>query len=203
MEPIYKPCTRCKVVLERNSENFGINRAVPDGYDYYCKGCQVVKRKKQRRKHKQVYCSTGIVELGIDESVYYKRNCVICEKEFFPKIKAHVRCLDCSGIAREIVHHGLSGSRKIKGEYCHQKVSSDVVNEVTRKYVLAESCAYCGRSFTKENPKSLDHIVPVVKGGKNETSNINICCLECNMRKRDSTLQDWIALCSLVVKHMT
>ena len=41
-------------------------------------------------------------------------------------------------------------------------------------------CAQCG---TSEN-LTLDHVIPMRKGGTNEVNNFQILCMDCNRRKR-------------------
>lgn len=40
-------------------------------------------------------------------------------------------------------------------------------------------CKYCGSSLKL----TIDHIIPIVKGGKNELSNTQILCFKCNRNK--------------------
>ena len=44
-------------------------------------------------------------------------------------------------------------------------------------------CAYCGQPFP---PKllTMDHVVPVARGGRSVKGNVVPCCKECNNRKR-------------------
>jgi 5-methylcytosine-specific restriction endonuclease McrA len=53
-------------------------------------------------------------------------------------------------------------------------------------------CYYCGRRFL---PKELtmDHIVPLVRGGKTRRSNVVPCCRECNRLKQDLVPSEWEA----------
>ena len=44
-------------------------------------------------------------------------------------------------------------------------------------------CRYCGKKFPPEE-LTLDHIVPVARGGKSTRGNLAVCCLECNRRKK-------------------
>lgn len=46
-------------------------------------------------------------------------------------------------------------------------------------YIL-DKCAYCGNT---ENLQ-LDHIIPIIKGGKNIEENIQVLCRKCNIKKR-------------------
>lgn len=52
--------------------------------------------------------------------------------------------------------------------------------DVKKKLINKDSCcAFCG---SKEK-LSIDHIIPISAGGKNELSNVQILCLTCNIRK--------------------
>ncbi|WP_176011654.1 HNH endonuclease [Victivallis sp. Marseille-Q1083] len=44
-------------------------------------------------------------------------------------------------------------------------------------------CYYCRRKFPPE-ALTMDHIVPVVRGGKSTRGNVVACCKECNNRKK-------------------
>mgnify|MGYP003322086410 CR=1 FL=1 len=51
-------------------------------------------------------------------------------------------------------------------------------------------CHYCGRRFS---PKELtmDHIVPLARGGTSSKSNIVACCKECNSKKKYLLPIEW------------
>ncbi len=44
-------------------------------------------------------------------------------------------------------------------------------------------CHYCGKKFPPEE-LTLDHIVPVSRGGKSTRGNLVVCCLDCNQAKK-------------------
>ncbi len=44
-------------------------------------------------------------------------------------------------------------------------------------------CHYCGKKFSPDE-LTMDHIVPVARGGKSTKSNVVPCCKECNNRKK-------------------
>lgn len=44
-------------------------------------------------------------------------------------------------------------------------------------------CYYCKEKFP-EDELTLDHIVPVVRGGKSTRGNLVVCCKSCNQEKR-------------------
>lgn len=48
------------------------------------------------------------------------------------------------------------------------------------------TCQYCARKFT-ERQLTLDHVMPVVRGGRKNWENIVTACMPCNQRKGDRT----------------
>jgi 5-methylcytosine-specific restriction endonuclease McrA len=49
-------------------------------------------------------------------------------------------------------------------------------------------CSNCKTPGSKANPLTGDHVVPLLWGGKNELSNIDVLCRACNAAKRDRML---------------
>lgn len=66
---------------------------------------------------------------------------------------------------------------------CIPKSTRDVVYENGHGV-----CAICGRPVDKKN-FTIDHIVPLARGGKNEVSNYQIACSDCN-RLKGSRMND-------------
>lgn len=56
-------------------------------------------------------------------------------------------------------------------------------------------CHYCGASVP---PKELtmDHIVPIARGGKTTKGNVVPCCKECNNQKKQLLPMEWQAYLS-------
>ena len=44
-------------------------------------------------------------------------------------------------------------------------------------------CHYCGQKFPKDQ-LTLDHIVPVSRGGRSTRGNLVVACLDCNQKKK-------------------
>jgi 5-methylcytosine-specific restriction endonuclease McrA len=53
--------------------------------------------------------------------------------------------------------------------------------------LLSSSCAYCGAT----GKMSMDHILPVSKGGRNSIGNLLPCCRACNSQKHAKLLIVW------------
>ena len=54
------------------------------------------------------------------------------------------------------------------------------------------TCAYCGYRRIAAS-LDIDHMIPVVKGGSNDESNLQVICRSCNQRKGDQTDQEFRA----------
>ena len=51
-------------------------------------------------------------------------------------------------------------------------------------------CYYCGGIF-KPGDLSMDHIVPLARGGRSSKDNIVACCKDCNTRKKTLLPIEW------------
>jgi len=54
-------------------------------------------------------------------------------------------------------------------------------------------CQYCGAT----KPLTVDHIIPVSRGGQNTWQNLTTCCFSCNNKKGDRLLEE----CGMVLKR--
>lgn len=66
-----------------------------------------------------------------------------------------------------------------------------VSREDIRRILSASHCHICGKRFTKSSPATLDHVIPLSKGGKHEVTNLAAAHKSCNSRKR-ARLEDEI-----------
>jgi len=51
-------------------------------------------------------------------------------------------------------------------------------------------CHYCGRNFVPRE-LTMDHVVPVSRGGKTTKGNVVPCCKECNNTKKQLLTMEW------------
>ena len=82
-----------------------------------------------------------------------------------------------------------SDTNHIKRE---REIARDLRNSSWWKNLLAKGeCYYCRQKFAPEE-LTMDHIVPVARGGKSTRGNIVPCCKECNNRKKYLTPAEMI-----------
>ena len=53
-------------------------------------------------------------------------------------------------------------------------------------------CEICGKKLTSISECHFDHIYPYAKGGKSSVSNCQILCNDCNLRKNDKFMEDYL-----------
>lgn len=63
---------------------------------------------------------------------------------------------------------------------------------LSRLYRSSHACPYCDVQLTRDT-RTLDHIVPLARGGIHGLNNVLVCCADCNRRKSDKLLADWLA----------
>ena len=51
-------------------------------------------------------------------------------------------------------------------------------------------CYYCGGKTTPAE-LTMDHVVPLTKGGRSVKNNLVCCCKECNTKKKTMLPQEW------------
>ena len=75
-----------------------------------------------------------------------------------------------------------------------KSITPDFVTELFKK---AKSCPYCGNALT-DNPKNieltktLDHLIPLSKGGLHSQHNVVVCCYSCNSKKGVLDFSKWL-----------
>ncbi len=68
--------------------------------------------------------------------------------------------------------------------------------------LIKEQGGCCAGCLCKNNNLSVDHIIPVSKGGDNQLENIQMLCNSCNARKRDKMPEQWNALRASIIKDI-
>ena len=61
---------------------------------------------------------------------------------------------------------------------------------VLKKIMEQNICYYCGKEIT--GLKTIDHKIPVSRGGNNKENNLVLCCKHCNSQKNDKSEEEYI-----------
>jgi hypothetical protein len=73
-------------------------------------------------------------------------------------------------------------------EYQH----GELMGYEVREYLLEKfgrTCIYCG---AKNVPFEIEHVIPKSKGGSDRVSNLTLACRECNQKKGNQSLEDFL-----------
>lgn len=86
---------------------------------------------------------------------------------------------------------GLGDNIKLKKEYDEIRDSGSIK---LRGIIWQKSdgiCWYCGVDLIPWKSFSVDHLIPISKGGGDEYANVVPCCRKCNIGKRDRNLEEF------------
>lgn len=170
------------------------NRARPSGYATHCKVCASQRAKEDRRKNPVVHSERA--------KRYYEAH----KSEILEKQKA-----DVEGRRRRYRNHYIKHSERhnsrMQQHYRENKplykARAQVRRSIEKNAPGAHSkadirklyneyhgrCAYCG--ITLHDDYHVDHILPLSRGGSNWPDNLCVACPDCNLSKRDKTVQEW------------
>lgn len=173
-----KQCARCLEVLPRTE--FHKQKRSKDGLRGWCKPCtrasntSSYESNKDRARAWQIeYLSRPEVREARTEMLraYYAKN-----RDVYAK-RAHVRR---ALIADALVDEGVT------------------IQALRERH--GDSCVFCGRGLLFEGGRdydprraSMEHMVPLSRGGEHSWANIRLSCWECNLSKNDKTPDEYVA----------
>lgn len=163
-----KRCTKCRV--EKPLTDFHKNASCEDGLQHRCKQC--------RRDDTYTYSarSNEWRSAHLDSFRASSRNWKITHKAEDREIQRKWR--QTPNGKRYALHHRTLRRANIKGD-----VTADQFKELFERQT---HCAYCKRKFTTKQPPTVDHVIPLSKGGLHTISNLVLACKPCNSRKSNT-----------------
>lgn len=133
---------------------------------------------------------------GCDKPInkYVTKQCRDCyRKDYKPNMKA----LEKAWASRRKNAKNLPSKRYWQARKASRypgHIDADIIESVyvknIDKYGLL-SCEYCGRDISDGND-TLDHKTSKRMGGTNNIKNLVVCCMPCNQRKHERTVEEFI-----------
>jgi 5-methylcytosine-specific restriction endonuclease McrA len=200
-----RACVKCAKV--KHLKSFGTNGGSRPGWRVICRACRKTGlRRKQgiqpkpprrvktegearatllrkmrsglARLFEQKAEAAGVEASSVEYQVRYRTNPTFREKE----------------IARTWARKEASGVGRTDGRASRPMHTDGTLTPsvVAGLFAQAKGCAYCHEPMHPRD-KTLDHVVPVSKGGIHSITNVVIACKSCNSRKRARTPEQWLS----------
>lgn len=173
MDSITKKCVKCGV--EKNLSDFNVAPLGKDGFRTDCKACQKERNRLWRIEHKDI-----------------QEACRASWKERHPTYNIDYYIANKEAVTERNKQWRKSRPDKVT-EYNHKRRSrinenGGVITEKEWLDILEKfeyKCVCCG----VDNQKlTLDHIVPISRGGANVADNVQPLCGTCNRKKGTKTI---------------
>lgn len=190
--PEYHVCKKCNI--KKHKSEFYI-RIKNNGYKTiypYCRVCDKLYYTYNSNKYKLYYDNKKQIDINWLKQKYnlskYKNkktqlnysNCDKCKMLYFYNIKKPRKlCLSCNKLRNRLLKYNPS----IK-----QKITEEIKLQLFKRFNF--KCYYCNiicetnpKLFNTKNYITIDHIIPLSKGGNHSINNLVPACRSCNSRK--------------------
>lgn len=161
-----KTCTRCEV--DKPLDEFPRNRASKDGFAYRCKICNAELNKQWRQKNPDKARANS-----------YKQSAKLKERdpEYWNRWLRNDYAKDSAKYIAKV------NARRARLLQCEGDYTAEQFAELCLTY--GGICLCCESA---DSPLTVDHVVPLSKGGSNNISNIQPLCRSCNSKKGAKTI---------------
>lgn len=165
--PARKKCTCCKQSLDIDC--FTRSKALSDGLSIYCRKCKSLQQKAYSKSRADYIRSRAKGR---------KRTRVRDDKtRASDRLRKERMQIACPEVLRAKYHKYYATKRKNGGSFTAEEWKALC-------FQYGYKCLKCGQSVEL----TVDHVVPVSKGGTNDISNIQPLCLSCNSSKGAKTV---------------
>lgn len=177
-----------RTVMSRIERGYSVEDALKIEYVCTCQYCgKEFETKRAGKKYCSSHCSTIASKRRRKPlKEFYTAQCVVCGSSFETNRSNSKTCSDkCRKQLSSIERNG---------RYKHLKVSGRFDQSVTLNNVydrFSGICQICGKHLTfdcsciSDDYPSIDHIIPLSKGGSHEWKNVQLLCRKCNYTKSD------------------
>lgn len=190
-----KHCSSCK--QEQDVSMFGKSRTARDGLQHFCTPCRASRNRANRislgKNVKPIGPKKTKEQRNADALARYHRN-----KERIAKRRKdeydHIVLIErASRLRRKEHQRPLKNERQMR-RYRVQQEKTFVILPKEIEKLYSSPCCNCG---SNEN-QSVDHIIPLSRGGTHSIGNLMTLCRSCNSSKHARTLMEWRKAKSLV-----
>jgi 5-methylcytosine-specific restriction endonuclease McrA len=183
----YKACSRCKQVLPYGA--FNKDNSAISGLQSRCRECEREVRRDYylRNKDKEVARVSNwhkTTEKGKANRLKHGNRSGKPRKAAKPKVYIPVAEQDEKTRIR-LQAKGAKSRMKRRASFRNAEKNKITNNDL--KQLLRQSCIYCG----SPDRISIDHIIPLARGGRHSIGNLAPACFDCNTRKSARFVTEW------------
>lgn len=191
--------------VESHQPGFELVELKGGRYRIRCKTCgNIVERAKSTIRQKHVrcdVCNPPHVRLKIDTTII-KRECVICGATFtcYAGSRKKTCCKECS---RELDNSRVGLKRVPKGQLIDKDITLSRLfkRDCGKCYICGRDCDFNdwrtnkqGQRYPGASYPTIEHVMPLSRGGMHSWDNVRLACWECNVVKKRDGLIDVEAL---------
>lgn len=177
-----KTCRVCK--QDRELEGFARDSSRPDGLANVCRTCD------NQRSKRRYEAKVGRPTNGKQRAEWKRqRTCVYCSAQYMPH---HVRQRFCSQRCEASRRQIWPDEATRKARRCAAERTAGGLSRYRRQQLLhgwqraGRGCIFCDGAC-----ETVEHIIPVTRGGTNYEGNLAPACRACNASKGALLLMEW------------
>ena len=182
-----KPCSRCKQI--KLLTEFNKQTKAVDGRQSKCRDCEVeVRRNYYLRNREREIARVNqwhlTTEKGQANRLKYGNKSGVPRKPAKPKV--YIPLAQQSEKTRiRLQAKGAKSRMKRRANFRNAEKSLITNNDLKR--LLRQSCLYC----QSKDRITIDHIIPLARGGRHSIGNLAPACFDCNTRKGAKLVTEW------------
>jgi len=172
-----KKCTKCGQEHEASPEFFTVAKRNSDGLDIYCRPCRRVIAKDFYLKNRQKEIERS-KRWNKNNASKVARNMANCRKRDPEKYRQYDKQWKAEN---KLKVYSYDCTKRQKRRAAINKTQCKATHEEVQMVIKKANglCYYCG----KKAKLTLDHVIPLSKGGLHELSNLVAACSPCNSSK--------------------
>jgi 5-methylcytosine-specific restriction endonuclease McrA len=160
-------------------DHFAKNKARKDGLQNYCRKCGYQASKKYAQLHRaEAVARTRKWQMANAEKAK------AAYKNYYDNTADYQKDRRAKYLQNNLERHA-SAQHKRRAKLKQNGVFDISIKELKRLY--SAHCFYCG----SKGPITLDHIIPIARGGRHSIGNLIAACRSCNSSKNDRLIVEW------------
>lgn len=158
--------------------NFSKRKASPDGHTYTCKTCEAAAARDNYHRRKKTKKYKRKEQEDREKRLQYYRDYYQENKE---KKAEYDKEYQTSKRGRKVMKKAQIKRRAAMKEGAEVYLRSDVIKRDSVDGVLY--CQICHKPIKRLSDLHIDHIIPIVEGGRDELSNVRCTHKTCNLTR--------------------